>query len=1005
MRLNRVRRHTIGQQLTRASRVGLVVLLAGVLAYPATAHAYTLPHGSYTTLTALCKLCHSVHDAAPEGSILMRKTGSTPAQLSVCYVCHDGSGASTNIKTGATNSFSTDLQSGHSVEETTTSADLTNVCTNCHVVHLDPATRDNLPGLSVNGTEVAGVGNEWCFACHNDSNDWYTSTTTTPYPDMADPSRDASGYPVYGTFPGASVYTSPTANAHLGIPASSGETTRVAGDCLYCHAAHRAPNAYDGLVATFTPSTALADDQVNGTYATSCFACHGGADSTETTAAVGAADIKQFVTAGKDRSGHRIKTSGGVLPVGAPLPCYDCHNPHGSTRGNTMLISDELGGSLEPTATGTDTTAAAKVRQFCFTCHTTLDDAKGWDSAASKYSTVGTATVEGIRRDGGVLKLPAMTMTGHKEADAQNCYSCHRSDYGAGGYNVHNPGSGVSPGGWACYDCHSAYSAMDDRLGTYLGDTSSFHHVLGSSSYDGDKAFADGSYPTTVSASDTDVYCLSCHVDHDKFNADKGANLRGSATAASPNATSTDWSSSTGGVCLGCHSVALTKDTTGQSSGGSSVTTAISSSLYENSAHQYSVPSTIGTSPFNANCVKCHDDGLAASALGQTSYFNDEGFSTHWSAENRILAALGVSSPPSEEDLCFACHSGSSGYDGYSVKSMRPSASDVATFFGSSYGNTTSPWVIRQHGVGSYSGTHTSDETQSYISANKHVECEDCHNVHASGETTHTPGGADGNKIATTSPLYGVWGQKPDYSTAASNWTTPTSYTTTATATREYQICFKCHSGANTNVTSWGGSVNTSATWTDLALEFNPNNASYHPVVGVTTNSTTNYTDWMKPGWKAIGTQTMTCSDCHGADPNSPQASGPHGSSIKHILKGYWPLKSNGTTYTLGTVDAGLLCAQCHVVSTSTGPAVHRGSEHQSTYCYRCHIVIPHGGALQGLIGDCDNNMPSRYAYNNVKSNLYIRSYLGGDGNTKGNCYVTTSCSSHSNGSNSAGDW
>ncbi|MDO9556443.1 MAG: cytochrome c3 family protein [Coriobacteriia bacterium] len=924
----------------------------------------------------------------------MRKTGSTPAQLSVCYVCHDGSGASTNIKSGATNSFSADLPSGHSVEETTTSADLTNVCTNCHVVHLDPATRDNLPGLSVNDTEVAGVGNEWCFACHNDSNDWYTSTTTTPYPDMADPSRDASGYPVYGTFPGASVYTSPTANAHLGIPASSGETTRVAGDCLYCHAAHRAPNAYDGLVATFTPSTALADDRVNGTYATSCFACHGGADSTETTAAVGAADIKQFVTAGKDRSGHRIKTSGGVLPVGAPLPCYDCHNPHGSTLGNTMLISDELGGSLEPT-TATGPAAAAKVRQFCFTCHTTLDTAKGWDSAG--YSTVGTATVEGIRRDGGVLKLPAMTMTGHKEADAQNCYSCHRSDYGAGGYNVHNPGSGVSPGGWACYNCHSAYSAMDNRLGTYLGDTSSFHHVLGSSSYDGDYAFADGSYPTTVNAGDTDVYCLSCHVDHDKFNADKGANLRDSATAASPNATSTDWSASTGGVCLGCHSIALTKDTTGQSSGGSSGTPAISSSAYALSAHQYSVPSTIGTSPFNADCAKCHDDGLAASALGQTSYFNDEGFSTHWSAENRILAALGVSSTPSEEDLCFACHSGSSGYDGYSVATMSAESTAV-------YTQITARAYTHDVDNASWKGLHRSDESQAYISANKHVECEDCHNPHAAGDTNHSVGTNLINQ--SNSPLAGVSGWNWAIGTA-SEWTTTNATWTWSTAvSSEYGSCLKCHSSKNTSLSSWN------STWTDVALEFNTKNDSYHPVFGalpaVDPTSTTGSSQL--PNANRLGGQwtvgrgmTMYCSDCHGDSVADPPAMGPHGSATAHILKGpntTWP----GDYYLGGTVT-GLFCLNCHpnLNSTTASNGAHIRSNHRDTTngrCTYCHLLVPHGGKVSRLIVDADSaSMPARYKGDNAT----IRSFrkdtadpgYAGSGKSDGNTWCYTGCAGH----------
>jgi hypothetical protein len=222
--------------------------------------------------------------------------------------------------------------------------------------------------------------------------------------------------------------------------------------------------------------------------------------------------------------------------------------------------------------------------------------------------------------------------------------------------------------------------------------------------------------------------------------------------------------------------------------------------------------------------------------------------------------------------------------------------------------------------------------------------------------------------------------------------------------TYEYQICLKCHAtGTNSALSSWGGSG--ADAWTDVSLEFNPNNASYHPVFAATSNSSTNYGSWMLAPWSSnVGAQTMTCSDCHGDF--SGAAAGPHGSSIKHILKGRWPLNASGTAYTLSTVDSDLLCKRCHNVSTTTGPAVHRNNNHQNQPCYRCHIVIPHGGALQGLIGDADSTMPSRYAYNNTKSNLFVSAYTGGDGNTRSNCYVTAAsgCGTHSQ-SSGTGNW
>ena len=195
---------------------------------------------------------------------------------------------------------------------------------------------------------VSQNGPEWCYECHDAANKWYAGT----YPNAAAPQRDASGYPEVGTWLGETVYAGST-NGHRLLPETTqtapggGDVRRAAGDCLYCHASHRGQGTHDSLRAAYRPSTpsTLASDQADGTYAAACLACHGGvAPSGFATAPV---DIKQFVTSGQPRAGHRIETSGGVLPVGSPLPCYECHNPHGSSRGNASMISDTLGESLE----------------------------------------------------------------------------------------------------------------------------------------------------------------------------------------------------------------------------------------------------------------------------------------------------------------------------------------------------------------------------------------------------------------------------------------------------------------------------------------------------------------------------------------------------------------------------------------------------------------------------------------------------------------------------------
>jgi hypothetical protein len=234
------------------------------------------PHVAYAG-TFRCERCHSVHVAATYHNLL-RYTGDTPAEMATCYACHDGSGASTNMKWGATNSFlaTTTLPSGHVLEGTdsTATADLTDVCSDCHSPHIDRPSqwRSRVNTTTVNN--VTGANNTWCLACHNDAQDWYTTKYHSSYPTITAPARDASGYPVFGTFPGATVYNDSAKNRHALIPAQSAPTTRVAGDCLYCHASHRGPSKYDDLRAEFRPTTAstLATDRVNGVYAASCFA-------------------------------------------------------------------------------------------------------------------------------------------------------------------------------------------------------------------------------------------------------------------------------------------------------------------------------------------------------------------------------------------------------------------------------------------------------------------------------------------------------------------------------------------------------------------------------------------------------------------------------------------------------------------------------------------------------------------------------------------------------------
>ena len=282
----------------------------------------------------------------------------------------------------------------------------------------------------------------------------------------------------------------------------------------------------------------------------------------------------------------------------------------------------------------------------------------------------------------------------------------------------------------------------------------------------------------------------------------------------------------------------------------------------------------------------------------------------------------------SEETLCFQCH--------------RPNndkgAPDIYSAFDQNYGH----YKIREQ------DKHKDTEDASSIKgANRHSECFDCHDPHkaqpsdrqlgnnkASGPNKGVKGIGVINGFPGTAPLYYPVDE----------------------ITYEYELCFKCHSSYSSGYT--GG---------DKAAEFNPNNASYHPVLGMGKNlgikdsafklgTPWNPTKGDDPDYGLTGNvgdpdskvdpnyangARVTCTDCHGnSDPNG--AKGPHGSENSKILKKSVPE----------------LCFDCHDVgSYYSGYGSSRFRQHATwtngrhnggvgPNCLKCHGKI-HGSKNQ----------------------------------------------------------
>ena len=243
-----------------------------------------------------------------------------------------------------------------------------------------------------------------------------------------------------------------------------------------------------------------------------------------------------------------------------------------------------------------------------------------------------------------------------------------------------------------------------------------------------------------------------------------------------------------------------------------------------------------------------------------------------------------------------------------------------------------------------------------------------------------------------------AWGTSSPTNWLAANAFSPAAGTNAplSDAKAQWQVCFKCHSGANTGLATW------KASWTDLAQDFNPGNQSSHPIAapaGAAAGANSQLTaSQLSGGWKPG--DLMHCSDCHGNDDATSGASqGPHASAASFILRGpntRWPFMADGVTrwtisnYTAGQgTRNGLFCLNCHVL-TDAG-SVHSRSDHSGTACTACHVVLPHGGKVKRLIATVNTPAP----YRDPGLTPVLRAYNGGTSDNSTSC--STTCTNHHN--------
>ena len=331
-------------------------------------------------------------------------------------------------------------------------------CRQCHPMHADDERGYPLD-LFTDNTNHLAFWDQGAAPCHRSRPRNYPLGENDRIPE---PAADAgyfeantggqrrAGVDLRGRWPGEAAYSNPAITAsgrfispHAQDPDMPRRDSNGDGMCLNCHDPHGTANARDVLVARYGGIGGHAAVGAPVEYRL-CLNCHGrnGSAGMELENRL----IEDFYDAGLngDRAGHQIRKNHDIalswpsyIQVGDMLPCYDCHDPHGSegnnrVQANAFVLSDQRPGWSGLTDTIND---AEQCRRFCFGCHIPADGIPG------------SQTVEGIVMNTLPDKEP------HLSTATMSCYDCHGRDYSnPRGFNVHHLAEGVdgtgSPKGW-----------------------------------------------------------------------------------------------------------------------------------------------------------------------------------------------------------------------------------------------------------------------------------------------------------------------------------------------------------------------------------------------------------------------------------------------------------------------------------------------------------------------------------------------------------------------------
>lgn len=546
----------------------------------------------------------------------------------------------------------------------------------------------------------------------------------------------------------------------------------------------------------------------------------------------------------------RASTTPGVGQATTDQVCVFCHTPHAATTGNSSIVKAPL-----------------------------------WNRSIQAASTYTGYTSLSMDADAGAFKTD--NTKGRPAGASLLCLSCHDGTIALGNVQVLE---GQTP---VIVDMTG--TAGDDKMPAGSGASTGFTRLLGtdlsndhpiSVTYNDTLAATDGElrrmtgsqqHPIsgqvgsilgirsagykpllplapTGAAGAGQVQCTTCHDPHLYDAADPNRKFLRANRLQVVTPAGGAFSEANDIICLACHD----KMGTAWSDSAHAKDTVANYAYTAGAASQRQFAT--GTQVWRAACLNCHDTHTVSGARRLLREGTDSTLSPKAGGKSAI------------EETCFQCHNTTvNSVLTLSALTANAGVPDIKTEFGRAIrmpikdndqgggGNAT-----EVHDISNADFIETDVKLGKGATTNRHVECTDCHNPHrviknskfdATGtenpaRRTHNAGGtvgsfsveADGN--VASGVLRGAWGVEPTYGSMATTWPNiPTGFTvksgvpgvgtakSSTWLTREYQLCFKCHSNySNTDGSfpdlrgsAYGGTnsgTNGVTKYTNVAAEF-----------------------------------------------------------------------------------------------------------------------------------------------------------------------------------------